>query len=190
MQRKTADLICTSPPYDQQRSYISGAKPWDAMMQSVCSNLPTHDRTQIIVNLAPFHKAKEWQAYWTNWIEWMRSHGWRAYGWYVWDKLAAMPGEWHGQLGGQCFEFLFHFNKQAITVNRTKPKIPSSIAYNSRKGSLRQLDGRMHEPKNRAAYLATHKIPNSSFASIPTNRTDQQSSAFIRRGIQSHYRWN
>jgi DNA modification methylase len=109
-----ADLCFTSPPYGQQRDYTKEGKEkcadWDGLMQGVFANLPMSDAGQVLVNLGLIHREGEWIPYWDGWIEWMRSQGWRRFGWYVWDQGFGMPGDWNGRLG-PSFEFVFHFNK-------------------------------------------------------------------------------
>ena len=47
----------------------------------------------------------------------MREHDWLRFGWYVWDKGAAMPGKQSGRLG-DSFEFVFHFNRTSTGPNK------------------------------------------------------------------------
>ena len=120
---ETADLIFTSPPYGQQRDYDTDSKvdcsDWDALMNGVFGNLPANDKTQVLVNLGLIHRDCEWVPYWDKWIEFMRSDGWRRFGWYVWDQGAGLPGDWNGRLA-PSFEFVFHFNKEAVKANKTE----------------------------------------------------------------------
>jgi DNA modification methylase len=115
MDGSKADLCFTSPPYGQQRDYTKEGKEkcqdWDGLMQGVFANLPMSDAGQVLVNLGLIHREGEWIPYWDGWIEWMRSMGWRRFGWYVWDKGHPMPGSSNGRLLGQ-HEFIWHFCKQ------------------------------------------------------------------------------
>lgn len=112
---ETADLIFTSPPYGQQRDYDKDSKvdctEWDKLMNAVFSNLPSNDQTQVLVNLGLIHRDCEWIPYWENWIEFMRGEDWRRFGWYVWDQMNGLPGDWNGRLA-PSFEFVWHFNKE------------------------------------------------------------------------------
>ncbi len=119
MQGETADLCFTSPPYGQQRDYRDGGKvsDWDALMQGVFGNLPMSESGQVLVNLGLIHRDNEWQPYWDGWIQWMRSEGWRRFGWYVWDQGFGMPGDWNGRFA-PSLEFIFHFNKISIKPNK------------------------------------------------------------------------
>lgn len=120
MQGETADLCFTSPPYGQQRDYRDGGKvsDWDVLMQCVFGNLPMSEAGQVLVNLGLIHRDNEWQPYWESWIQWMRSVGWRRFGWYVWDQIDGMPGDWGGRFA-PAFEFVFHFNKNAVKPDKT-----------------------------------------------------------------------
>jgi len=112
MQGERADLCFTSPPYGQQRDYRDGGKvsDWDVLMQGVFGNLPMSEAGQVLVNLGLIHRDNEWQPYWESWIQWMRSEGWRRFGWYVWDQGCGLPGDWNGRFA-PSHEFIFHFNK-------------------------------------------------------------------------------
>jgi DNA modification methylase len=116
-----ADLCFTSPPYGQQRDYTKEGKEkcqdWDGLMQGVFANLPMSDAGQVLVNLGLIHREGEWIPYWEAWIEWMRSQGWRRFGWYVWDQGAGLPGDWNGRLG-PSFEFIWHFNKKSLRPDK------------------------------------------------------------------------
>ncbi|NCO88161.1 MAG: site-specific DNA-methyltransferase, partial [Rhodobacterales bacterium] len=101
MQNEAATLMFTSPPYAQQRDYGAAKEKvgdWDALMQGVFAAAPVTDDAQVLVNLGLVHRSGEWQPYWEGWIEWMRTSGWRRFGWYVWDQGPGLPGDWNGRL--------------------------------------------------------------------------------------------
>lgn len=116
-----ATLCFTSPPYSQQRLYVSGISDWDVLMRDGFAQLPMAERGQVLVNLGLIHRNCEWHPYWETWIDWMRSVGWRRFGWYVWDQGHGLPGDWNGRLA-PSFEFIFHFNRMARKPNKTKTK--------------------------------------------------------------------
>jgi len=123
MGNEKAALLFTSPPYANQRNYTTGGiADWDALMQGVFGTAMTamRDNGQILVNLGLVHRDNEWQPYWDGWIEWMRTQGWRRFGWYVWDQGVTVPGDWNGRLAPR-HEFIFHFNRQARKPNKTVP---------------------------------------------------------------------
>lgn len=118
-----AHLVFTSPPYANQRDYTTGGiKDWDALMQGVFGAAQTALRkdAQVLVNLGLVHRDGEWQPYWDGWIAWMRTQGFRRFGWYVWDQAVTVPGDWAGRLAPR-HEFVFHFNRQARKPNKIVP---------------------------------------------------------------------
>lgn len=157
-----ADFCFTSPPYGQQRKYLSGGiSDWDKLMQGVFGILPTKPTAQLLVNLGLIHQDVEWVPYWTDWIEFMRTGGWRRFGWYVWDQGAGLPGDFRGRLA-PSFEFIFHFNKEITKPHRTVPKKPENIKDMTKKKVTRYADRTLdtlnYSPKSG---LNTHKIPDS-----------------------------
>lgn len=164
-----AELCFTSPPYAQQRDYGAAAaqvRDWDKLMQGVFGSAPLAPSGQLLVNLGLVHRDGEWVPYWDGWIEWMRGQGWRRFGWYVWDKLAGLPGDWQGRLA-PSHEWIFHLNRAALKPNKTKEKKPESIEFNSHGSGLRGKNGKMSGVSNRAASMQTHKIPDSVFRIVP-----------------------
>ena len=120
---RCADLVFTSPPYARQRRYATrGIADWDGVMQGVFVAMKSHlhAQAQILVNLGLVHEHNEWQPYWERWIGWMRTQGWRRFGWYVWDQSVTLPGDWSGRLAPR-HEFIFHFNRKARQPNKIVP---------------------------------------------------------------------
>lgn len=161
MQGETADLCFTSPPYGQQRDYRDGGKvsDWGVLMQGVFGNLPMSESGQVLVNLGLIHRDNEWQPYWEGWIQWMRSEGWRRFGWYVWDQGAGMMGDWSGRFA-PSFEFVFHFNKKSVKPNKWIDKQEESIKVNTG-GGMRNKTGVVGGRSNPEASLQPTKIPDS-----------------------------
>ena len=161
MASKKADLCFTSPPYGQQREYKNGGiSDWDALMNGVFKVIPLKNDAQLLVNLGMIHKECEWVPYWETWIEWMRSAGWRRFGWYVWDQGPGLPGDWNGRLA-PSHEFIFHFNKVAERARKTKEKLAASIQYNDHGNGMRKKDGTMSGVSSPELSLQTHKVPDS-----------------------------
>lgn len=154
------DLIFTSPPYANLRTYLNfDDSKWDDMMFTVFDAVPHHDKTQIIVNLGLVHKHNEIVWYYNAWLAHMKAIGWRNFGMYVWDKIHGMCGNWQGRLA-PSFELLFHFNKTARQANKTKAKKPENVQV--RKSSfMRMRDGHTRAKSSPLAHLNTHKIPDS-----------------------------
>ncbi len=123
MQNEAATLMFTSPPYAQQRDYgAAKAKvgDWNALMQGVFTAAPVAADAQLLVNLGLVHRDCEWQPYWQGWLEWMRTSGWRCFGWYVWDQGPGLLGDWQGRLA-PSHEFIFHFNRAPRKAAQDRP---------------------------------------------------------------------
>jgi DNA modification methylase len=163
MQGERAALCCTSPPYAQQRTYRDGATAhvadWDALMQGVFAAAPVHDDAQIVVNLGLVYRKGRCEQYWLKWLDWMEARGWRFFGWYIWDKLSGLPGDFRGRFA-PAHEFLFHFNRTGKKPVKFLPKKPASIKV-SHGTALRAVDGRQRKVSSPLASLATTKIPDS-----------------------------
>lgn len=140
MAGQTVQLCFTSPPYAQQRNYgaaKSCVEDWDGLMQGVFANLPMATSGQVLVNLGIVHREGEWWPYWDGWIDWMRSKGWRRFGWYVWDQGAGLPGDWSGRLG-PSHEFVFHFNRQHVQATKWVACKPENVDIGRRSTARRQ----------------------------------------------------
>jgi len=171
---KRVGLCFTSPPYAQQREYGDAAKEkcadWFGLMCGTFANVPMTEDGQILVNLGLVHRDGEWVPYWDGWIEWMRSQGWRRFGWYVWDQGWGLPGDWNGRLA-PSHEFVFHFNRQSIRPEKWTETKPASQAKGkqSRKRmergefvpATRGSDGEVKEMSSADTLGQSHKIPDS-----------------------------
>ena len=162
MDEERAHLCFTSPPYGQQRDYDGDTKEkvsdWDGLMQGVFGNLPMADDAQVLVNLGMIHRDGEWVPYWDGWIDWMRSQGWRRFGWYVWDQGPGLPGDWNGRFA-PSHEFIFHFNHSAIKAKKTVPCKHAGEKNHGR--GLRGKDGIVNEYSHSGRDVQSVKIPDS-----------------------------
>ena len=165
MQGKEASLCFTSPPYGNQRDYKSGGiSDWDGLMRGVFAHVPMASDGQVLVNLGLIHRDNEYIAYWDNWLEWMRTQGWRRFAWYVWDQGPGMPGDWAGRLA-PSFEFIFHFNRQSRTPNKTVAcKFAGQQTHLRADGTSTALRGKDGQVNSWAAVgepTQDHRIPDS-----------------------------
>ena len=118
-----AQLLVTSPPYANQRSYTTGGiADWEALLRGVfaAAMAVMAPAGQMLVNLGLVHRDGTVLRYWDDWLAWMPQQGWRFFGWYVWDQSVTVPGDWAGRLAPR-HEFLFHFNRQARKPNKIVP---------------------------------------------------------------------
>lgn len=159
---KKADLCFTSPPYGNQRDYMTGGiSDWDKLMQGVFACIPMSDTGQVLVNLGLIHRDNEWLPYWDGWIEWMREQGWKRFGWYVWDQGFGLPGNWNGRLA-PSHEFIWHFNKKAQEPNKFVSKKPENIKKRTKGSStMRGKDGECVAFTSPESSAQPNKIPDS-----------------------------
>ncbi len=149
------DAVVTSPPYAMQRNYGQKIDDWRSLMKPICG-VKAYEQTQILVNLGLVHRDGEVQEYWEGFISDMRADGWRLFGWYVWDQGSGLPGEWNGRLA-PSFEFVFHFNRNARAVNKTKPTLGGKQSG----PNLRAADGSQARKSQHGRLVQPTKIPDA-----------------------------
>jgi DNA modification methylase len=104
------------------------------------------------------HRDGEWQPYWQDWLDWMRSQGWRRFGLYVWDQGSGLPGDWNGRLA-PSFEFIFHFNRE---IRRPNKIVPCKTAGERKFGPiLRKPDGKKVPRSDQGMPVQEMRIPDS-----------------------------
>lgn len=163
MNNKKIDLIFTSPPYDNQRNYNIKTKiDWNSLISGVFKNIiPTND-CQILVNLGLIHKNNEVHQYWNYLIDFMKKEGWRFFGWYIWDKLNAMPGDHNGRLKIR-HEWIFHFNKKSKKLNKILPCKRANEPDNNR--TMRRKDGTLRKFNDKVIH--EYKVIESVICNAP-----------------------
>jgi DNA modification methylase len=118
MNGKKAEMVFTSPPYDNQRTYeLSEEIKWNDLISKAFGHDIYSDDCQILVNLGLIHKDGEVYRYWDWFIDSMRESGWRFFGWYVWNKIKGMYGDWKGRFTPR-HEWILHFNKKSLKLNK------------------------------------------------------------------------
>lgn len=159
MAGEQAALCFTSPPYSSQRDYTTGGiGDWDALMRGVFGCLPMTEGGQVLVNLGLVHAEGEWMPYWDGWIAWMRTEGWRRFGFYVLDQGPGLPGDWNGRLA-PAHEFIFHFNRKQVKVRKIKDcKHAGAPNHGS---SLRKKDGTISAYSAADKAVQAKKVPDS-----------------------------
>jgi DNA modification methylase len=152
------DAVVTSPPYEQQREYGEKGRVtnWRSLMSAICRLHDDDGKTQVLINLGLIHREGGVIPYWEPFIRDMKEHGWRHFGWYVWDQCSGMAGDWNGRLA-PSFEFIFHFNRSAIFVNKTKPTLGGKIHG----PGLRKANGRADAQSHDGKPVNATKIPDN-----------------------------
>jgi DNA modification methylase len=163
MEKETSSLCFTSPPYNKQRDYKNKIVDWDALMIGAFRCLPVKDDGQVLVNLGLIHREGKWVEYWRVWMNFMIDAGWNNFGWYVWDQGSGLPGDWNGRLA-PSFEFIFHFNRAAIKLNKcikTKPDTVKRGRKSKNGKGLRGTDGVVRGISSPSKVGQKYKIPDS-----------------------------
>ena len=151
------DTVVTSPPYGQQRDYGAKINDWRSLVSGVLAPLGECGDTQVLVNLGLIHRDGEVITYWQPLLDDMREHGWRLFGWYVWDQGSGMAGDWNGRLG-PSHEFIFHFNRSARQANKFKPTKHGGRIHS---GGMRAKDGTSKLKTGNGDPVQPFKIPDS-----------------------------
>ena len=164
------DLVFTSPPYAEQRAYTGACQDaWTAVVPVVIASIPLAEDGQILVNLGLVHREGEVVEYWAELHGAMRAAGCRLFGWYVWDKTFAAPGDWSGRLAPR-HEWIFHFNRNAkrphkVERCRNAGSVSTSSTFRGKDGQNKE----MTRSKN-ATPVADRKV-SESVISIPPSQS-------------------
>lgn len=154
------DLVVTSPPYAEQRQYgmKKGAFRWDHVVPRALAAIPLSVDGQMLVNLGLVHRNGEVVCYWEPMIQTLRAFGYRLFGWYVWDQLDGMTGDWQGRFA-PSHEWVFHFNRQAVRPNKTVPC--RTFGKRTVGGTFRTADGSTKPMTQAGRAVQEFKIPDS-----------------------------
>lgn len=163
------DYVFTSPPYSEQREYTGACSdPWDNVVPPALASVKISEGGQVLVNLGLVHSNGEVIEYWRPLVDSMRSVGFRFFGWYVWDKTFALPGDWAGRLAPR-HEWLLHFNRSALRPEKTNPC--RSVGRNI-SGGFRGKNGSMIGMTGDGRPVNSQKI-QESVVSIPPLMSDR-----------------
>lgn len=166
-------LVVTSPPYAKQRDYDRPIACWDSMMLGALDGHAFADDVQLIINLGSPRVKGEISFYYLDWLREMRRREWKHVGQYVWDKKEPA----FAMNVGYCrteHEFIFHFRKQAISLNDT---VANKFAgMQQRKYRYRHADG-TPEPLSKIGVIRDRRPNGSIFRCSPEkqNRTGHPS---------------
>jgi len=150
------DAVVTSPPYAAQRNYITfNGNKYESLLGPI-GDIPCKPDAQILVNLGLVHKDGSVIEYWEPFKRDMVKAGWRFFGWYVWDQLSGMSGDWNGRLA-PSFEFVFHFNRMARQVNKTKPT-KGGVQHGP---GIKSVNGTANGKSHAGKAVQAMKIPDS-----------------------------
>lgn len=170
MAGEKAQLVVTSPPYSDARDYTIGDFDWHALMVGVWDNITAivDAEVDILINLGLVHRDRRVQFYWQDWIEHADKGGWPLFGWYVWDKGRALPGEWNGRLA-PAHEFVFHFRRGGDSANK---HVRTKTEKNGKRHTFRQKDGSLKDATSPDKIGQPWKIPDSVIRISPASGPD------------------
>ena len=150
------ELVATSPPYSDLRQYDAGDFVWADLMIGAFQQIFNLSPVHVLVNLGIVHHERKVDLYWQSWLEFSAGIGWPLFGWYVWDKGKALPGNWNGRLA-PAHEFVFHFNRENSQANKW---VATNTATNTNK-RFRQKDGSLRQATSPDKIGQDFKIPDS-----------------------------
>lgn len=147
IQTNKASMCFTSPPYAEQRDYKIGDFDWLELMTGVSEQaiFACKENASILINLGLVHVDGKVFRYWDPWIDWMEENKQPLYGWYVWDKMSGLMGDWRGRLA-PAHEWIFHFANKPNRANKTAPTKYAENGvthYKKDKVGLREKSGKM-----------------------------------------------
>lgn len=155
-------LVVTSPPYDNQRTYEIGEIDWDSLMIGMHGAVApwlASDGSMLFV-LGMVHERREVKLYWQRWLQHCKSDGWPLFGLYVWDKGTALPGDHHGRLG-ISHEFIFHLSRTRPPINKWITTAPDSRTADTAGKRFRQRDGSLKDCTSPERCGQALKVPDS-----------------------------
>ena len=161
MNGQKAELLFTSPPYSDMRTYEGGK---DLSVTNLIEFIPTfmpYSNYQVI-NLGIQRKDGEVVRYWDDYIEMANSCGYKLLSWNIWDRTTTGTMAHQTAMFGITHEWLFVFGKELKKLNRTVENKHSEGGKRKNK-KVRQADG-THEETTSMFY--THKQMNTVFTCL------------------------
>lgn len=140
MNGKHAELLFTSPPYSDMRTY-NGNK--DLSIDHISEFIPTYYEyaEYQVVNLGIQRKDNDIIQYWDDYINNARACGYKFLAWNVWKKSTVSVGQQSAFIP-IYHEWIFVFGKEFKHINRTWER---SSENRTHKRKVRQADGSMKE---------------------------------------------
>jgi hypothetical protein len=161
-----ADVVLSSPPYLDQRSYgRAKTETWGAIVIPIYLRVPVVPDGQILVNLGLVRR-KSVVRYWDPLIAAMDSAGRELADWLVWDQRTPMPGDFGGRLLPQ-HEWILHFRLGRRQIKKTIPTLGGKSDHKFRRadGSLASShsDKRAPQPlRAQGSVLCSHRCVSNT----------------------------
>lgn len=152
-------LLVTSPPYLDLRAYKGPIRDWQSLATGFMTVAVGHrsEPADLVVNLGLVHREGQVVRYWERWLDACAAAGYPLYGWYVWDQLFGMAGEWNGRLA-PAHEWLFHFSFGHQSAHKW---VPTQGRTDIASRSFRQADGSVAPLTSPATVGQPYKVPDS-----------------------------
>ncbi len=143
MNDEEADLLFTSPPYSNMRTYDKGTNvDIDYLVEFIPTFYP-FAKYQVI-NLGLKYKDNEIVEYWQAYIKKAKQSGYKFLSWNVWNQQEAGSIYQQKKIFSIFHEWIFVFGKENRILNYTVPKKDTSKEREKYKGGLkRQADGNL-----------------------------------------------
>ena len=148
-----ADVVITSPPYANQRTYGRQDEDWDSVVPPALS---TARANTVLVNLGLIHRDGEVIDYWQSLVAAMRAAGFKFFGWYVWDQSSGLPGDWNGRFA-PSHEWVLHFCRNAVAIK----KFVRCLGGVQHGPGFKNRDGNASPKSHDGRDVQTHKVPDS-----------------------------
>jgi DNA modification methylase len=183
MNKKKAELLFTSPPYSDMRTY-EGNK--DLSIDNLIDFIPTYFSytNYQIINLGIQRKNHEIVQYWDNYIKKAKECGYKFLSWNVWNKLSA------GNIGNQIafmpieHEWIFVFGVGFKNNNRTEEK-----KINRNKSITQKRNKNGDKDFTSAGHISTYKELGSIIEIAPETSSGITSNHPARFPIELPYRY-
>ena len=171
--KKAPVLLFTSPPYSDQRKYRDAIASWSGMMTGMWAAwFPAlAAEASILVNLGMAFHDSAIEFYWNDFLTYTAAQGSPLFGWYVWDKMKARPGDYHGRLP-LAHEFVFHWRKGKARARKMVATNEFDSGRAMTKRSFRQMDGALENPTSPEAFGQEFRVHDSIFRAMSAGGVD------------------
>ena len=159
-----AELLFTSPPYADMRTYNGGKELSTELLARFIPAYEPHCEYQA-VNLGIKRQDHEIVQYWDDYIAAAHGAGLKLMAWNVWDKMMCGSIGMQDSLVPIRHEFIFVFGKKDKPLNKTWEKKPENIGVLARK-TRRNVDGTMRPVESGSASIGDASNPLKEMESV------------------------
>jgi DNA modification methylase len=187
MEEARAELLFTSPPYADMRTYNGGKELSTELLARFIPAYEPHCEYQV-VNLGIKRQDHEIVQYWDDYIAAAHGAGLKLMAWNVWDKMIC------GSVGQQMslvpirHEFIFVFGNNDKALNKTWDKKPENVGQIKPK-TRRQADGsvRLQTTGNGDASNPRKEMESVVQVMLETGKIREKHPAVFPVGLPAEY---